>query len=135
MACKTSRTAVDRSLPVMIDADAAAVILPSTISDQPSFYMPADADADSVLTPYLEKAKTFLQTVGDKLPSYVKDFVDDFEVAGSSRSDPRSRLQSLLPMPGCRLSDASTVQTAFSCIMVTHASWIPLGQSTTERRC
>jgi hypothetical protein len=46
--------------------------------------MSADADADSILSPYLEKAKTFLQTVGDNLPSYVKDFVDEFEMAGSS---------------------------------------------------
>lgn len=60
------------------------MILPSTISQQPSFVMSADADADSILSPYLEKAKTFLQTVGDNLPSYVKDFVDEFEMAGSS---------------------------------------------------
>lgn len=127
-------TALDPLRSAVNEADAAAVILPSTISDQPSFYMPADADADSVLTPYLEKAKTFLQAVGDKLPSYVKDFVDDFEIAGSSKSDPRFRSRSPLPTSRCRLSDSSTVQMPSSCIMVTHASWIPLGQSTPETR-
>lgn len=62
------------------------MILPSTISHQPSFYLPADAEAESILAPYLDKAKSFLQAVGGNMPSYVKDFVDDFEIAGSSES-------------------------------------------------
>lgn len=46
--------------------------------------MTSTNDVESLLAPYFAQAKTFLQDVMDNLPDYVKDFVDDFEIAGTS---------------------------------------------------
>lgn len=63
-----------------------AAVLPAGLKQEPSFYLDAGDDAESLFSPYSQRAKTFFNEVLAKLPDYVKDFVDGLEMAGTSGS-------------------------------------------------
>ncbi|WWC94193.1 hypothetical protein V866_001033 [Kwoniella sp. B9012] len=58
-------------------------VLPTTLSQQPSFYLKDDLTTSNLLSPYIEQAKTLLDNILNELPDVVKGFKDVFEMAGT----------------------------------------------------
>jgi hypothetical protein len=61
-------------------------VLPTNLQHEPSFYLQANDDARSLFAPYIERAQSFFTAILDKMPEYVKDFVDGLEMTGTSES-------------------------------------------------
>ncbi|WWC61880.1 uncharacterized protein I303_104465 [Kwoniella dejecticola CBS 10117] len=58
-------------------------VLPTTLPQEPAFYLADDIYTNNLLSPYLQQAKSFLDSIMDELPEVVKGFKDVFEMAGT----------------------------------------------------
>ncbi|WWC70200.1 uncharacterized protein I206_104150 [Kwoniella pini CBS 10737] len=58
-------------------------VLPTTLPQEPAFYLKNDISTNHLLSPYFKQAKSYLESIMDELPQVVKGFKDVFEMAGT----------------------------------------------------
>ncbi|WVW83929.1 hypothetical protein I302_105952 [Kwoniella bestiolae CBS 10118] len=58
-------------------------VLPTTLSQQPSFYLNDDSTTTRLLSPYMQQAKNLIDNIMNEMPDVVKGFKDVFEMAGT----------------------------------------------------
>lgn len=61
-------------------------VLPSTLSQSPSFYMKEETTTRALLAPYLQRASSFLEDILASIPALTNKFKDAFDLAGSRES-------------------------------------------------
>jgi hypothetical protein len=64
---------------ILINSD----ILPLSVS-QPTFYLPATPETESLLSPYVHRAQSFLKDAIDAIPPLPKMFQDAFDMTATS---------------------------------------------------